>query len=266
MILSLTSDMVPLVRIILSGTDLPSGVAWELRASYSEAGRTVSYRPRGGSGVGVGGQLVLVDAAAPIRTPVTYTLTRAGIVVSSAVIVRTAPSGDLITDMRGSVVATIRRTADGGFSQTLEPRIAFADVPGSRTSPARLAPIAGVGVAAFGAVTDPASTWAMRDLITANAPVFLLHDCTLPLCDVPRAELALITAVPSDRRTAGHPERAWTITYRPTADPEPDLVVALATWDEHDAPLTGKTWNQHDQIITGKTWDQYDLIDWGALG
>lgn len=266
MILSLTSDAVPRVRVVLTGAELASGQPWEVRASYDEAGRTLSYRPRGGSGVGAGAQVVLIDAAAPIRTPITYTLYRSQVAVGSADITRTSPAGDVVTDLRGSTYAIIRRTAGRGFPQTPDLRASFAEVPGSRLMPARLAPVAGVGMAAFEAVTDISGTWALRDLIATNAPLYLLHDCDMPYCDVPRAELAILTGIPSDRRDAGQPERVWAVSYRPTADPEPDLIAALSTWAQHDAPLTGKTWAQHDALIAGMTWGQHDLIDWDTLG
>lgn len=257
MIVSLTAGGLPSVRVVLAATDVPAGVAWEVTASFVEAGRVVSYRPRGGRGVGTGDQVFLTDVAAPISTPVVYRVSTG----ASASIVRVAPAADLILDMQGSTWVAFRRTAAGGDQRTPAPRAWFSEVPGSRLQPVRLAPVAAAESFQMEAVTEPAGTWALRDLIAANRPVHVLHSCGLADCDVPRSQLVVITSAPSDRRAAGQPERAWTLACRPVADPEPDTIVAINVWDDLDG--AGLTWNQLDAL--GLTWDAFDLTDWDAM-
>ena len=257
MMVSLTAGGLPSVRIILAAVDVPAGVSWTVTASYQEAGRTVSYRPRGGRGVGTGDQVVLTDPAAPIRTPITYRVSTG----ATATIVRTAPAADLLVDMQGSTWAVFQRAAAGGDQRTPEPRHWVSDVPASSMPPVRSAPVAGKAAFQMGAVTSGAGTWGVRDLVAANRPVVVLHACDMPDCDVPRSETVIITSAPSDRRTPGLPERAWTLSRRPVADPEPDTVVAINTWDDVEA--AGLTWDQLDAL--GLSWDLFDLTDWDAM-
>ena len=258
MILSLTAGVMPSVRVVLAAADVPPGVAWTVTASYVEAGRTLSYRPRGGAGLGTGDQVVLIDAAAPIGVVVTYKVSTG----ATGTIRRTSPAGDVMTDLRGSTYAVFERTASGGDARTPDVRAYFSEVPGSPYMPVRLAPVAGVGTGSFEAVTDTVHTWAMRDLLAGRQqPVYLLHTCPMLDCDIPRTQLVVVVAAPSDRREAGYPERVWSITYRPTVDPEPNRALALNVWDDLDE--AGRTWNQLDAMAL--TWDQFDLTDWDAL-
>ena len=257
MILSLTAGGLPSVQVVLSAADTPAGVRWEVTASYVEAGRTITYRPRGAVGMGAAEQVVIIDAAAPIRTLVTYKVTSG----ATASITRPSPASDVITDIRGSTHAGISRTADGGDVRTPDQRAYFSDVPGAAFSPVRLAPVAGVGSASLEAVTDVVGTWALRDLLATPRPLYLLHSCRMEDCDVPLSQLAVITAAASDRREAGYPERVWSISYRPVSDPQPSQAITLSVWDDLDAAAL--IWNQLDAM--GLTWDPFDLTDWDAL-
>lgn len=266
MILSLTAGSLPSVRIVLSASDTPTGTPWTLTASYVEAGRTITYRPRGGAGMGAAAQVVIIDAAAPIRTPVTYKVSTG----ATANIIRTSPADDVMSDVRGSTHTEFRRTAAGGDPRTPEMRVFVSPVPGSSLPPVRVSPVAGVGVGVLEAVTTPTHTWAMRDLlgihptsgVTAKQqPLYLLHACSMADCDVPRVQLVAVTSAPNDRRAAGHPERVWSISYRPIADPEPNQTLALNIWDDLDE--AARTWDQLDAMAL--TWDTFDTTDWDAL-
>lgn len=257
MITSLSPGGLPSVRVVISGTDAPIGVAWTVTGSYMEAWRTVTYRPRGGSGVGTGDQIVLTDAAAPIRVPVTYTLSTG----ATSTITRPAPASDLMVSMLGSSWVAFERTARGGDQRTPETRAWFSDVPGSRLPPVRMAPTMGAGTVQIGAVTDVHDTWGMRDMLATNRPVYMLHSCDMPDCDIPHVELAVITSAPSTRATAGQPGREWSLTFRPVADPEPSSIIPVAVWDDLDS--AGLTWASLDALTS--TWDAFDLTDWDTL-
>lgn len=266
MIVSLGSERVPSVRVVLTGADLTAGLPWSLLASYVDGlGQSVSYRPRAGSGVGAGSQVVLVDAAGPIRKPVTYRLTVGGVVKATATITRTSPASDVMVSLSGGVAVGFTRTAAGGDRRGSDRRFHASEVPGSRYAPLRLGPVAGAGGGSFVASTEGVDTALMRSLMDANTPCYVLHSCSLDDCDVPLVDLVYVTGDANDRG-AGTAPRLWSLTYVAQADPEPDTLLGISTWDAFDAAWSGKTFDQLDAFFVGKTFDVFDLTDWATLG
>lgn len=266
MIVSLGSERVPSVRVVLSGAELTAGQPWSLLASYTDGlGEAVTYRPRAGSGTGAGSQVVLVDAAAPIRTPVTYRLTVGTAVVSTSTITRTSPASDVMVSLSGGVAVGFRRAAQGGDRRGSDRRYHASEVPGSRYAPLRLGPVAGAGGGSFVASTEGVDTALMRSLMDANTPCYVLHSCSLDGCDVPLVDLVYVTGDANDRG-AGVAPRMWSLTYLAQADPEPDTLLGISTWDAFDAAWSGKTFDDFDAFFAGKTFDLFDLTDWATLG
>lgn len=265
MIVSLGSERVPSVRVVLSGAELTNGQPWSLSASYTDGlGETVTYRPRAGSGTGAGSQVVLVDAAAPIRTLVTYRLTVGTAVVATSTITRTSPAADVLVSLSGGLAVGFRRTAQGGDKRGTDRRYHASEVPGSEYPPLRLGPIAGAGGGGFVAATEGADTAAMRKLMRPNGLCYVLHSCDLADCDLPLVSLIYVTSDANDRG-AGVAPRLWQVSYLLAADPEPDALLSVSSWDAFDAAWAGKTWAQFDAYMAGKTWDQFDLIDWSTV-
>lgn len=271
MIVSLAAGIIPPVRVVLSAIELKAGQAWALTASYtSPLGETVTYRPRAGSGIGEGAQVLLVDLAAPMRTPVTYTLTREGELVATASVTRTSPYDDALVSLNGSTVGAFDRLAEGGDRREPDVRMHVTDVPGNPYPVLRLAPVASAGSVSLRAETDAAGTRAFRTLAAdrlgrTQAPVYVFHSCDMPECDIPLVELGMVTAWDNDRLIAGAPQRVWSLSYLLASDPEPDFLQGVSTWVEFDARWAGYTWDDFDAAMAGKTWDDFDLIDWDTF-
>lgn len=263
MIITLAAGELPAVQIIMAGSELPAGSRWQVTAHFEQAGRPATYQVRGGTGIGMGAQVALLDQAAPIRTPITYILTRDGENVASGMVTRPAPAADIIMDLRGTKIVPGIRTQKGGDSRYSVRRSYASEVPGNPFPPRRLAPVAGAGGGDFHFVTRIPHTGVMRDLMAANTLVYLLHSCQIPECDIPLTCLGYIT---NDKNQAvGATARDWALSYELAADPEPHLVTPLSTWAEYNKRLTAITWADYDKIIAGMNWDHYDLIDWDQV-
>lgn len=257
---TLGSETIPGVIIAMSAAELPSGQAWTLEASYTDGvGQTVTYRPRGGSGAGTGAQVVLVDYAAPIRTPVTYTLRSA--TTATASVTRTSATADALTNLTGSVVAPVHRLPNDERQGTR--RAHASDVPGNPYQPLRLAPVAGKGGGKLDVVTVGAQATALRALLDSNRLIYVLH-APDDDDDTPLVELVYITADGNVKATTRAP-RFWSLSYVLASDPEPDLIMGLSSWTEFDARWAGSTWADFDAAMAGETWGDFDLIDWSSF-
>ena len=261
---SLGSETIPGVLVVMSAAELPSGQAWTLEASYTdELGRTITYRPRGGSGTGAGAQVALVDYAAPVRTLVTYTLRSATTVTAS--ITRTWGGGSLaLVTLSGGFVVDANHMRDGGDKREPVQRFHASEVPGNPYMPLRLAPVAGKGGGALTIWTTGTATANMWSLAESNALVYMLHECGEPDCDIPMSAIVKLTSTASDR-PGGMAGRIWSLSYVLASDPEPDLVMGLSTWPEFDARWAGSTWADFDAAMAAETWDDFDLTDWSSF-
>lgn len=263
--ITLGSERVPHVRIVIPGTDLTSGALWELWASYTDGlGDVQSYRVRGASGVPASAQVVLVDVAAPLNTTVTYSLTVDGTVTVTGTTTRTYTGRDVLQGVDGDEVVDFNWLAAGGDPREPVVRVHVTDVPGSPRPPARLAPVLGAGGGSILADTSGVDTAAMRRLL--GRPCYVLHNpsrCTIPGCDIPPSELVLITRAGndrSDRIDAAH--RHWNLEYLLIADPEPSYRVPVSTWG--DAEGADLTWGEAATVAA--TWGAAELVDWSTVG
>ena len=246
-------------QIVIPGTDLPVGASWELAWSV----RGFTGVPRGGSGVGTGEQVVLVDAGCPVGAPVTYTLRVSGVTTSSVTVTRMFGGGSILADLSAETIVNFGWYVDDPREGAR--RVHVSDVPGSRRPPLRYA-APGDGGGSLTAVTSRPATDRMRALLASGEPLLLLHnlaDCQIPGCDVPPSEMVYVTSDGS-ARTGGVDvaERAWALSYLLVADPEPGWREPTSTWDDLDAAAL--TWNQVD--AKSLTWDAFDRTDWSQVG
>ena len=248
------------VQIVLPGADLPAGVPWDL--SWEVRGHTGV--PRGGSGIGTGEQVVLVDVGAPIGAPVTYTLRVGGEPTATGEVLRPYSGGSLLSSLAGDSLADFAWLGDDPRQGVR--RFHASDVEGSRRPPLRLAPVAGDGSGSLVAVTSGRGTATLRALLTSNTPLLLLHNlarCEIPGCDIPPSELVYITADPNLRYGTVHAaEREWSLSFLLAADPEPGYRAGTSTWDDVDA--AGLTWDELDAMAL--TWDEAERLDWSQVG
>ena len=256
------SGRLPRIQVVIPGADLLAGASWHL---VGTAGAW-AWTPRGGSGVGTGDQVVLVDALCPLNVAATYSLWVNGVVTSTAVVRRQWVGADVITSLDGMEVVEFIRTGDRRQGVR---RFWQTDVPGSSTSPLRLAPRAGAGGGQFTAETDAVATRAFEDLLDTNAPLLVLHNLAddSTSSTVKPVQMIYVTSDESDV-LAGEVTsfRVWPLTYVVAPDPEPGYRQPLSTWDEFDAAWLGKTWDEFDAAWLGNTWDQFDRTDWTQVG
>lgn len=265
MIVSLGAGVVPPVQVVLSGAELTSGAEWALEATYADGlGAEVTYTPRGGYGVGMGAQVVVVDYAAPIRRQVSYRLLVNGVQVSAGTITRTSPTANAVTNLSGSLAVHADRV-EGDVRASIR-RHHVTDVPGNPYAVIRRAAVAGKGPVSVSLGTSGADTTRMRELLDSNDLCYLLHSCDLPDCDLPLVELGYWSSESDARMAPGVATRRWSLTLTPQADPEPALLVGLSTWDEFDAHFAGKTWTDFNALFVGQTWDAFDLVSWSEAG
>lgn len=264
--ITLGSQKVPHVQVVIPGTDLPSGSAWTLTASYTDGlGETQSYRVRGGSGVAASAQVVLVDVAAPVNVPVAYSLAVDGSVTVTGTTTRTYVGQDVMVAVDGSEAVDFMWEAGGGDRRQGVRRFHASDVAGRARPPLRLDPVAGAGGGSLVAETYGADTSAMRRLLASNAPCYLLHnhDGCVEGCDLPFTDLVYVTGDSNDALDTTT-RRRWSLAYLLIDDPEPNFVVPLSTWDAFDTAFA--TWTAFDAYFAGKTWDEFDRTDWSGIG
>lgn len=247
------------VQIVIPGADIPTGSVWDI--TWEQDGHTGA--PRGGSGVGAGEQVVVVDAAAPVGGTVVYTLRVGGSVSSTASASRPFSGGSILADLTGETIAAFSWQGDDPREGLR--RFHVSDVDGSRRPPIRYAP-AGDGGGALVAATVRPHTDTLRALLTSGEPLLLLHnadECDVPGCDVPPSEIVYITADGNSRGGRwGAAERLWSLSYVLAPDPEPGYRASTSTWDDLDAAAL--TWDTLDSMAL--TWDGFDRTDWTQVG
>lgn len=242
------------VQVVVSG--LTIGDAYEVTGTWSGGTWTV----RAGSGTSTTTQVVLVDVAAPINTPVTYRVTTdSGLATSGAV---TVPSSSryLLQSLDGSVSTAFRMQVNG-LSREIGLRSTMYAVPGRRD------PV----VVMDGSMTDSGSlvarmtveqSAALRQILTPGGLALLRTDGSVG--DLPGADYILITAASGSLLSAVGGDRIWSLSYRVVGDPEPGTVVPTSTWGDFDTAYAGLTWDAFDTEWAGQTWDLFDRTDWTA--
>lgn len=258
----------------ITTTVLPGGVALAVDTSgmvlggtYRVTGATadgLSWSVRGGVGTVTGDQVLLVDVLAPLNTTLVYTVTDGVDTWAASATVRPYAGWHVLGSLDGLIVVDVLRGKDGD-QRTPMPRQATFDIPGK-----------GFPVVRYDGATAGSGSMLMRttgvdsaglsSLVAAGRPVVALHNpkkCHLPQCDVPLAEIILLTAAPnrfSSRMDLA--ERIWELEYLLVADPEPGTPVPVTSWDDFDVAHEGTTWGGFDSTWAGRSWDELDRTVW----
>jgi len=251
----------PPVQIVIG--DVPSG------AEYVATGNTgggSSWGVPGGTGVGDGGQVVLVDNRSALNTPVTYSVVVQGVTYSAPPVTVLHSGKAVLQSLDGQTSVDFVWLSN---SLPREPQINVAtfNVPGRRRPPVRFAP-GGDGGGELLIRADHANNDAIWDLLHSGRPVLVRTDGTMR--DWPAVELILLTSAPSRLWEAVEggqlsTQRVWSLGFLFVDDPEPSRALSAWTWDDFDeaATVSFPTWNDFDALFASSTWDEFDTTEWG---
>lgn len=256
-----TAGSPPPVQIVLG--DVPSG------AEYVVTGNTgggSSWSVPGGSGVGDGGQIVLVDNRSALNTPVTYSVVVQG-VTYSAPAVTVAHDGRAVLQSLDGLTSVDFVWLSNGLPREPQINAATFNVPGRRRPPVRFAR-GGDGGGDLLIRADRENGAAIGDLLRSGRPVLVRTDGTMR--DWPAVELVLLVSAPSrlwEAVEAGQlsTQRVWSLSFLFVDDPEPSRALSAWTWDDFDeaADASFSTWDAFDALFTGATWNDFDTTEWG---
>lgn len=243
------------VQLALAG--IPAGAAYSV-VGTSGAGAS-SWPVPGGTGVGTGQQILLVDNRSALNTPVLYQAVIDGVTRVAENPVTVAGPDFVLQTLDGRTSTTPDTILEyGTFAEKPVIRAATYDIPGRSRPPVRFA-APGAGGSSIGLITDRRGSEQVRALIKTGAP--LAMRCGKQIRDLPAVDLIQITAASSVSYAGRDGIRVWTLDYLLVDDPEPGTPLSVWTWDDFDA--AGLTWDEFDAL--GLTWDEFDAYDWGQL-
>lgn len=240
------------VQVVVTG--LTVGADFEVVGNWSGG----SWAVRAGDGTATGTQLVLADVAAPINTPITYTVTHNGSSATSAAITVTYARRYVLQSLSGEVSVEFDMIRDGA-QRDLAVRGTSYQIPG-RPSPVRVFDIAGGESGSLTADTEGERSRTLKSLLQSGAPLLLRTDGSI--LDLEPVEFLAITGVSSS--LIGMSRRRWTLDFEVIDDPEPESVVGLPDWEDFDTSYAGLTWADFNAEWTGSTWGQFDVYDWAS--
>lgn len=258
MVLGITASLIGIysprtVQLVVTG--LTVGETYSVAGNWSGG----SWPVRAGIGVAVDTQVVLPDVAAPINTPITYTVQHDVEQAVSAPITVAYGHESVLQSLAGDVSVTLD-LRDNRAPRQLTQRQSTFMVPGRRYPVGRY-DIAGGESGELWANTDGPDTATMRELLALGAP--LLMRSNGQVADFEATAFLLFTDVSSSLLVGT--KRRWQLGYQMLDDPEPDTLAGLPTWDDFDASYTGLTWDDDfDSEWAGSTWDAFDTHDWAT--
>lgn len=220
-----------------------------------------TWQVRGGLGQVAGGQLLLIDALAPLNTPLVYTYASGQVSYSSVAVSLPSTRLNRLTSLDGLITANLRWMVDGA-RRGKTTRAAVFPIPGVEF-PAVRYDRATAGGGRITASTAGADTATLDALVDSGRAVSLR--LAQPIHGIPLVCHLVIQDAPNYLPSAGRDVRQWDLSYLLVADPEPGTLIPVTTWDEWDAFEAGRTWADVD--ADGLTWDEDDrlhLVD-GAL-
>lgn len=236
---------------------------------FGTDGRT-SWWVRGARGGHVIDRTVyhLADPLAPVNVPVIYYLVDDdGTETQITQTVRgfAARAGEhLITDLDGLVGVTVFRYPDGD-QRAPELRSERFSIPGRGSAVARW-DRSMEGSVSMQVSTTGQDTALLRRMVGSGAPLIFLHNqhrCGLPGCDVPGAQVGILTAAPSQlSRRSDLAERTWDLGFDVMDDPHADLFAVVSTVDMFDAAHVGDTIADFDADYAGMTLADFDQQVW----
>lgn len=251
----------PPVQVVL--TDVPDGAEYVVTGA---TGGGSSWPVPGGTGVGDGGQVVLVDNRSALNVPVTYSVVVQGVTYSADPLVVTHPGKAVLQSLDGDTSVDFVWLSN---SLPREPQVNAAtfNVPGRRRPPVRYAP-GGDGGGELLIRADRANNAAIGELLRSGRPVLVRTDGTMR--DWPAVELILLTGAPSRLWEAVEggalsTQRVWSLPFLFVDDPEPSRVLSAWTWaDFNEAALVSfPTWADFNDLFAGSTWADFNTTDWG---
>lgn len=254
-----TAGSPPPVQIVIS--DVPNG------AEYVATGNTgdgSSWPVPGGTGVGDGGQIVLVDNRSALNAPVTYSVVVQGVTYSAAPVTVSHPGKAVLQSLDGQTSVDFV-WLDNALPREPQINAATFNVPGRRRPPIRFAP-GGDGGGDLTIRADQSNNAEIRELLRSGKPILVRTDGTMR--DWPAVELILLASAPS-RLWAGDggnsTQRVWSLDFLFVDDPEPSRALSAWTWDDFDeaADVSFDTWDDFDALFAGSTWDDFDTTEWG---
>ncbi|MBD3781703.1 MAG: hypothetical protein IE926_01925 [Micrococcales bacterium] len=250
----------PLVQVVVTG--LVVGDEYEVTGSLGDQSWTV----RAGVGVATSTQVVLVDVAAPVNAPVTYTVSipeDAVTASSTPIVVPWAPgarasSRYLLSSLDGQLTAALR-WLNNGDPRDHNLRVAFHTVEG-RSRPVPVYDLEAGESRTYVVVTDGDHTAAMRELVRSGAPLLLRTDGSV--ADFAPCDYIQLKSAASILRRGT--TRKWTLGLEVIDDPEPNTLLAASTWDDFDAAYASLTWAGFDGDWAGQAWNDFDREDWDS--
>jgi hypothetical protein len=240
------------VQIVVVG--LAVGLPYSVTASAPGWSRVV----QGGAGTAAATQLVLIDVATPLNTPITYTVTHNGSTVSTLVTVTVAYAGDaVLQSLDGRTIAGFD-WQDNADPRAQEPRVGLYRPAGSARAIMHY-DVAGDESGIIVAETSGADTVALRELVRAGAPVVLRAE--VGLRDVDPVEVIGIRTAPRHLVGAVGDLRRWDLGYTLVADEDvaPLVIATLAHVNTYYAAQTLAALNAQ---WAGLTMADLNAFDW----
>lgn len=256
-----TAGAPPPVQIVL--VDVPAGAEYVVTGS---TGAGSSWPVPGGSAVGDGGQVVLVDNRSALNVPVTYSAIVEGVSYAAAPVMVAHSGRAVLQSLDGQTSLDFVWVSNG---MPREPQInaVASNVPGRRRPPVRIAP-GGDGGGELVIRADRQNGDNLGELLAAGRPVLVRTDGGIR--DWPAVEIILLVSAPSrlwEAIEGGQlsTQRVWSLGFLFVDDPEPSRALSAWTWDGFDeaALVSFPTWDDFDALFAGSTWDDFDTTEWG---
>lgn len=264
---------VPVVQVGLVGATSPqvvqiavSGLTPGLEVTVTGTAAGSTWLVRGGAVTATGGQIILTDVLAPLNVPIVYTVSVDGFTIASDPIAVDYPDKYVMQSLDGRTVIPFEWVATG-VPRSSALRSASYDVP-RRTSPVVRWDVSGGESGTVSLRLTKSAGLVLRAHLREAGPVVVVRTDGA-VRDTPPAEFWLLRSADSvlwDAVVAGEmsTDRVWSLAYDVIDDPEPSVVIAVATWDDFDAVYAESTWDDVDDEWAGGTWDEFDRTDWST--
>lgn len=280
---SLVSGQSPqLVQIVVD--DIPEGEVWELTGHVGEltpgllVGPDVllgedtllaesvfedsgySWVVPGGSGVGDGGQVVLVDNRSPGNVPVTYRLTTTAAREQSSAVTVPFRNDLVLQTLDGQATVDLELMA-GSLEMSWEPNVSSFRVPGRPRPVVRYDVLSDVK-SQFVVKVPFDATPELRKVLTSGAPiVYRFGDTSFDLDPV---GVVIVRSVDSEPFPTAD-MRFWTLGYELIDDPVSDVRLGAHSWSAFNAAFEGRPWSDFNETFAGRTWAEFNTTDWAAV-
>lgn len=241
------------VQIVVDAA--PAGEPWTVTGTWDN----VTWAVSGGSGVGDGEQLLLVDIGAPLNVPVVYTFSTPNASQSAAPVTVVAPR--LLLQALDGSVAVAAELMTGSFGLELDPQQELFTIPG-RPRPVVRYSVTGDGAGALRIRVRHSDAEAFKRLVRVGAPV--LYRTTPPIEDLLPVDSVLILGL-SSTGLEHQGVRDWLLRYAFVDNPFAAQRIGAFSWDVFDDVMAGRTWSDFDAVMAGRTWDQFDALDWSTV-